>query len=86
MLEFRKIHVSALESYSFGFQQESLLKTKFAWQGNSSSRAQNALPGKARHLIQHLGHVTGTAGIAGGLGDRAISAYTSAGNPADYRG
>ncbi len=86
MLIGRKIDPATLEPHSLGFQQESLLEAVFPRQGDTASRSQHSLPGKARYLVQDLGDVTRTPGIARSLGDGAISTDSSAGNPADHCG
>ena len=80
MLIYFEIHASALESNALRLQQEPLLETVFAGQGNASPGAKDALPRQARHLIQHLRYVARRPRITGGFSDRAVGADFSARN------
>ena len=80
----REIDAPALEPNSLSLQQEPLLEPIFARQRDAAAGTQYSLPRQAWHLIQDLRDVTGTARIAGRLGDGAVGTDPSARNPADH--
>jgi len=84
-MEFVKTHVhsAAPKRDAFHLQAKPLIHGMMAAQLDVPAGADNALPGKIDSRVKRPHHLARCAGIARGLGDRAISRHVATRHSAD---
>lgn len=75
-----QVNLPATKLDAFCLQQETLLQPQLSGQGDAASGAEYSLPRQTSDLIENLGYVPSAARIARGLGDRSVSAHSTAWN------
>ncbi len=70
-----KFHVdaAAAKGDAFGFEAETLLKSRLAAEFDFSAGTENALPGQSDGPAQDADDLAGGAGMSSSTGDRAVS-------------